>query len=118
MTAEIDVLHGDYATRLELVVKSPQSCLGIPKVSKNKAYIDEIIPVIRLRASRDILHLEVNIPNSQALRFLLGEQDLRTIKVDADHMPLWYHAAEYNSDVTTTTPHIQASCVRGKRNTS
>ena len=115
MTAEIYVLHSEYTARLELVEKSAQSCPRITKVGKNKADIYEIIPIIRLRAGCNILRPEVNILNPKALRFLLGEQDLRTIEVDARHMPTRHHAAERYSDVTTTTAHIEASCIRGKR---
>ena len=115
MTAEIDVLHSEHAARLELVKKSAQSCVGITQVGKNKADVYEIIPIIRLRANRDILRSEVNILNSKALRFLSGEQYLRTIEVDAGHMATRYHSAERYSHVTTTTPNIEASCIRGKR---
>ena len=108
MTPEVDVLYGQYAARLELAVESKKSRPGITKVGKNKADIDEIIPVIRRRGSRDILHPEVYILNSDALCFLLSEQDLRTIKVDACNMPLWHHAAEREGYVSTTTSHIQA----------
>ena len=115
MTAEIYVLHSDYAARLELVKKSAQSCVGITQVGKNKADVYEIIPIIRLRANRDILRSEVNILDPKAFRFLLGERDLRTIEVDACHMATRHHVAERYSHVTTTTPNIEASCIRGKR---
>ena len=115
MTAEIYVLHSKYSAWPELVKKSVQGCSRITKVGKNKADVYEIIPIIRLRANRDILRSEVNILNSKALRFLSGEQYLRTIEVDAGHMPTRYHSAERYSHVTTTTPNIEASCIRGKR---
>ena len=93
MTPEVDVLYGQYAARLELAVESNKSRSGITKVGKNKADIDEIITVICQRGSRYVLHPKVYILNSDALRFLLSEQDLRTIKVDAGNMPLRHHAA-------------------------
>ena len=63
MTVKIDVFHGECAAWFELVEKSAQSRAGITKVGKNKADINEIIPVIRLWLSCDILRPEVNIRN-------------------------------------------------------
>ena len=115
MTAEIYVLHSKYSAWPELVKKSVQGCSRITKVGKNKADVYEIIPIIRLRANRDILRSEVNILDPKAFRFLLGERDLRTIEVDACHMATRHHAAERYSHVTTTTSNIEATCIRGKR---
>ncbi len=115
MTVKIDVFHGECAARFELVEKSAQSCTGITKVGKDKANINEIIPVIRLWLSCDILRPEVNVGNSEALRFLLGKRDLGAIEVNTRHMPPWHNAAERQSYVTTATSHIQASRIRRKR---
>ena len=115
MTVKIDVFHGECAAWFELVEKSAQSRAGITKVGKNKADINEIIPVIRLWLSCDILRPEVNIRNPEALRFLLGKQDLGAIEVNTRHMPPWHNAAERQSYVTTATSHIQASRIRRKR---
>ena len=115
MTTEIDIFHREYAARRELIKKSAQSCPGITKMSKNKADINEVVPVIRLRADCDVLHPEVDILNTEALRLVLGNCDLRSIEVYTGYMPLWHHAADRYGDVTTATSHIKASRIRLKR---
>lgn len=118
MAAEIDVLHGDHTTGLELVVKPNQSSPGINKVGKNKANIDQVVSVIRLRVRRHIFRPEMDVLNSESLRFLLGEHDFRTIEVDASNMSLRHHAAQRNADITTTTSHVEALRVLRERDTS